>query len=236
MRLKTGRTPSASRARAHVGLVAAGERRRGARRRSPRPSARADCRRRPAGRAARTRASSARMSAIALEEPGVDLGRPRAISVDAHAEPQRLRDHRAAGRASASPIAARSALASSPLPRPSISISSRPVRPVSSERSAFCSDFGEGAADRHRLADRLHRGGQHRLGAGEFLEREARDLGDDIVDGRLERGRRRAAGDVVGDLVERVADGELGRDLGDRESRSPSRRAPRSATRAGSSR
>ena len=38
------------------------------------------------------------------------------------------------------PIAARSALWSSPLPRPSISTSSRPVRPVSSERSAFCSD------------------------------------------------------------------------------------------------
>ena len=78
--------------------------------------------------------------------------------------------------------------------------------------------FGEGAADRHRLADRLHRGRQHRFGAGEFLEGEARDLGDDVVDRRLERGRRRAAGDVVGDLVERVADRELGRDLGDRKS------------------
>ena len=96
--------------------------------------------------------------------------------------------------------------------------------------------FGEGAADRHRLADRLHRGGQHRLGAGKFLEGEARDLGDDVVDGRLERGRRGAAGDVVGDLVERVADRELGGDLGDRESRSPSRPAPRSATPADSSR
>ena len=46
--------------------------------------------------------------------------------------------------------------------------------------------FLEGAADRHHLADRLHGGGQHRLGAGEFLEGEARDLGDDIVDRRLE--------------------------------------------------
>ena len=115
------------------------------------------------------------------------------------------------------PSAARIAFLSSPWPRPSIAISSRPVRPVSSERSAFCSDLLEGAADRHHLADRLHRGGQHRLGAGEFLEGEARDLGDDVVDGRLERGRRRAAGDVVGDLVERVADRELGGDLGDRE-------------------
>ncbi len=31
----------------------------------------------------------------------------------------------------------------------------------------------EGAADRHRLADRLHRGGEERLGAGELLEGEA---------------------------------------------------------------
>ena len=38
------------------------------------------------------------------------------------------------------PSAPRNTFMSSPLPSPSISISSRPVRPVSSERSAFCSD------------------------------------------------------------------------------------------------
>ena len=88
--------------------------------------------------------------------------------------------------------------------------------------------FGKGAADRHRFADRLHRRRQRRLGAGKLLEREARDFGDDVVDRRLERGRRRAAGDVVGDLVERIADRELGRDLGDRKPgrlRGESRRA-----------
>ena len=77
--------------------------------------------------------------------------------------------------------------------------------------------FGEGAADRHRLADRFHRRGQHRLGAGKFLEGKARNFGDDVIDGRLERCRRGAAGDVVGDFVERVADRELGRDFGDRK-------------------
>ncbi len=51
---------------------------------------------------------------------------------------------------------------------------------------------------------------------GEFLERPAGDLGDDVVDGRLEAGGG-LAGDVVGDFVERVADGELGGDLGDGE-------------------
>ena len=51
---------------------------------------------------------------------------------------------------------------------------------------------------------RLHRGGQHRIGLGELLEREPRDLDDDVVERRLERGER-LAGDVVRDLVERVA-------------------------------
>ena len=53
--------------------------------------------------------------------------------------------------------------------------------------------LAEGAPDRHRLADRLHVGGQPALAAGELLEGEARDLRDDVVDRRLE-GRRRRAG------------------------------------------
>ena len=75
----------------------------------------------------------------------------------------------------------------------------------------------EGAADRHHFADRLHRRRQGVGGAGKFLERKAGNLGDDVIDGRLERGGRRAAGDVVGDFIERVADRELGGDLGDRK-------------------
>ncbi len=74
----------------------------------------------------------------------------------------------------------------------------------------------ESAADAHRLAHRLHRGGQALIGAGELLEGEARDLGDDIIDGRLERGRG-DAGNVVVELVQRVADRQLGGDLGDGE-------------------
>ncbi len=75
----------------------------------------------------------------------------------------------------------------------------------------------ERPADRHHLAHRLHLRGQARVGGGELLEREARDLGDDVVDARLERRRGQAAGDLVLQLVERVADRQLGRDLGDRE-------------------
>jgi hypothetical protein len=54
------------------------------------------------------------------------------------------------------------------------------------------------------------------LGALELLEREARDLGDDVVDRRLEA-RRVAPVISFVDLVERVADRELGGDAGDRE-------------------
>jgi hypothetical protein len=77
--------------------------------------------------------------------------------------------------------------------------------------------FLEGAADGHDLADRLHGGGQQGLAARILLEGEARDLGDDIVDAGLERGRGRPAGDVVLQLVQGVADGQAGGDLGDRE-------------------
>ena len=75
--------------------------------------------------------------------------------------------------------------------------------------------LGEGAADAHRLADRLHLGAQRGVGAGELLEGEARELDDHVVESRLEAGRG-GAGEVVRDLVQRVADRELRGDLGDR--------------------
>ena len=46
--------------------------------------------------------------------------------------------------------------------------------------------LGEVAADRHRLADRLHVRGQRRVGARELLEREPRHLHHDVVERRLE--------------------------------------------------
>ena len=75
--------------------------------------------------------------------------------------------------------------------------------------------LGEGAADAHRLADRLHLRAERPVGAGELLEGEARELDDDVVERRLEARRRRPR-QVVRDLVERVADGEPRRDLRDR--------------------
>ena len=78
--------------------------------------------------------------------------------------------------------------------------------------------LGERPADPHRLADRLHLRAERPVGAGELLEREARELDDDVVERRLEaRGRRPRQ--VVRDLVERVADGEPRGDLRDRVAR-----------------
>ncbi len=76
--------------------------------------------------------------------------------------------------------------------------------------------FGEGTPDGHGLAHRFHRRGQQRRGAREFLESESGNFYHDVVDCRLEA-RGGNHGDVVGQLVERVTDGQLGRDLCNRE-------------------
>ncbi len=88
----------------------------------------------------------------------------------------------------------------------------------------------ERAPDRHRLADGLHVRAQALVDAGELLEGEARPLHDDVVDRRLEGGRR-APRDVVVDLLQRVADGKPGGDLRDRKARrlGCQRRGPRDA-------
>ncbi len=74
----------------------------------------------------------------------------------------------------------------------------------------------ERAANRHRFADGFHRGRERLVGFGEFLKRESRHFHHAIVDRRLEA-RRRLAGDVVANLVERVADRQLGCDFRDRK-------------------
>ena len=73
--------------------------------------------------------------------------------------------------------------------------------------------LAEGTTDRHRLPDALHVGGEAALGARELLEGKARHLGHYVVDRRLEGGGG-GAGDVVGDLLEGVANRELRRHLG----------------------
>ena len=74
----------------------------------------------------------------------------------------------------------------------------------------------ERAPDRHRLAHRLHLRRQRAIGLRELLEVPPRNLRHDVVDRRLER-RRGEPRDVVGNLVEVIAERELGGDLRDRE-------------------
>ena len=75
----------------------------------------------------------------------------------------------------------------------------------------------EGAAHGHHFAHRLHLGGQAGICSRKFFKRKTWDLGDDVIDAGLKARRRGAAGDVIAQFVEGVADSQLGRDLGDRE-------------------
>ena len=75
----------------------------------------------------------------------------------------------------------------------------------------------EGTADGHDFTHGFHLGGQAGVSFREFLEGEARQLGHYVVDRRLEGRRGATTGNVVLQLVEGVADSQLGGDLGDRE-------------------
>ena len=79
---------------------------------------------------------------------------------------------------------------------------------------AFLQAFLERAADGHGFTDAFHLRGERGVGLREFLEGKARNLGDNVINARLEA-RRGFARDVVLEFVEQVADGELGGDLRD---------------------
>ena len=166
-------------------------------------------------RRARTCASSRDQILDLRQEPRIDV-RQLVRSARASSRRGRRRRRTAAGRrpgraARGAAVAALSSVSGS------VSMRVEPVEPGLEPAQRLLQRLLEGAADRHHLADRLHLRRQAVVGRRELLEGEARDLRDHVVDRRLERGRRRPAGDVVPQLIERVADGELGGDLGDRE-------------------
>ncbi|CAB4921872.1 unannotated protein [freshwater metagenome] len=147
-----------------------------------------------------------------IEEPRVDLG-GRVDVVDADATPQQCLELRSAiwgaNRRAAEELGGVELV--------ELALGGVAVEPESTrlERAERLLDgFGEGTPDRHDLAHGLHLGSQHAAGTGELLEGPTRHLGHDVVHGGLEA-RRRLLGDVVRDLVERVADGEACRDLRD---------------------
>ena len=71
---------------------------------------------------------------------------------------------------------------------------------------AFLERLFEGPADRHGLADRLHRRSQRRVGSRKFFKSKTRDLRNDIINGRL-KARRREPRDIVAQFIESIADG-----------------------------
>ena len=71
----------------------------------------------------------------------------------------------------------------------------------------------EAVADAHHLTGSHHLGTQRLVGIDELIKRPLRVLDHDVVQCRLEAGAG-LAGNVVGDLVQRVADGDLGSHLG----------------------
>ena len=76
----------------------------------------------------------------------------------------------------------------------------------------------KGAADRHDLAHGLHARGERGVGTLELLEGKARHLDHTVVDRGLKAGGR-SLGDVVDDLVERVAHSQARGGLGNGETR-----------------
>ena len=136
---------------------------------------------------------------------------------------ERVRCRRRCGRGARARKSRRCGRASAPRPRASSSSSLHSRERAAGERLELEVEpahrlhqrGGEGAADPHRLAGRLHLRSEAEIGQRKLVERPARDLHHAVVERRLV-GRFGDPGDGVGDLVERVAERDLGRDLGDR--------------------
>ena len=75
----------------------------------------------------------------------------------------------------------------------------------------------EGAAHGHHLADRFHLRCQTRISRRKLFECKTRNLGHHVVDARFKAGWRGTAGNLVAQLVQRVATGQLGSDFRNRE-------------------
>ena len=83
----------------------------------------------------------------------------------------------------------------------------------------FLEGLLEGAAHGHDLAHRLHLCRQAAVGSGEFFEGKTRNFGDHVINAGLKTGWGCAAGNVVSELVQRIAHRQLGRHFGNRKAR-----------------
>lgn len=82
---------------------------------------------------------------------------------------------------------------------------------------SFLKGFFPGSTNGHDLTDRFHLGAELRLHTSELVQIPSRDLGNDVIERRLEAGRG-GLGDGVTDLRERNTQAELGSDESDRVS------------------
>ena len=73
----------------------------------------------------------------------------------------------------------------------------------------FLQRFMNRAADCHRFSDRFHRCGQRRLRTGKFLKGKTWNFGYNVIDCRL-KACRRYAGDIIVQLVKRIANRQFG--------------------------
>ena len=83
----------------------------------------------------------------------------------------------------------------------------------------FLETFLKGAAHGHHFAHTLHLCGQAVVGCGELFECKTWNLGDHVVDGRLERRGGQATSDVVFQFIKGVTHRQLGCHFGNREAR-----------------
>ena len=147
------------------------------------------------------------------QEPGVDLGQLE-DTLDTHARTEGITDIPDALGTGHGQLARQS---SGSITVVQVQLRIKPAGAHFQPAQGLLQGLLERPADGHDLAHGLHLSGQTGVGVGEFLEGETRDLGHHVVDGRLEGGRGTTAGDVVAQLIQGVTDGQLGGDLGDRE-------------------
>ena len=99
-----------------------------------------------------------------------------------------------------------------------LATSANALVPVLQRAHGLAKGLLKGAADRHDLAHGFHARCERGVGTLELLKGKARHLDHTVVDRGLKAGRR-GFGDVVDDLVERVAHGQASGGLGDGEAR-----------------
>ena len=68
---------------------------------------------------------------------------------------------------------------------PRLAVAAQPAAADLQRAQAFLQAFLERAPDGHRFADAFHLRGERGVGLRKFLEGEARDLGDDVINARL---------------------------------------------------